>query len=96
VDVRIRFHPSGKTLQVPPGTTLLEAAREAGLPMASACGADGICGRCGVRVLTGVAALSAETEPERLVKQRNRIDPDARLACRARVSGDVEVTAAYW
>jgi uncharacterized 2Fe-2S/4Fe-4S cluster protein (DUF4445 family) len=96
VDVRIRFHPSGKTLQVPPGTTLLEAAREAGLPMASACGADGICGRCGVRVLTGVAALSAETGPERLVKQRNRIDPAARLACRARVSGDVEVTAAYW
>jgi uncharacterized 2Fe-2S/4Fe-4S cluster protein (DUF4445 family) len=96
VDARIRFHPSGKTLRVPLGTTLLEAAREAGLPMASACGADGICGRCGVQVLAGAASLSAETGAERSVKRRNRIDPAQRLACRAAVSGDVEVTATYW
>lgn len=76
--------------------TLLEAARRAGLPMASACGADGICGRCGLRVLTGAGALSAESADETEVKRRNRIDPDLRLACRAGVHGPVAVTASYW
>ena len=78
------------------GTTLLEAARRAGLPMASACGADGLCARCGVRVLAGGTSLSPETEAERRQKRRNRIDPALRLACRAAATGDVEVTAGYW
>ena len=96
MDARIRFLPSGKTAWVPAGTTLLAAAREAGLPMASACGAHGLCARCGVRVLAGAEALSPEQDDERRAKARNRIDPAQRLACRARVSGDVELTATYW
>ena len=96
MDALIRFQPSGKTLRVARGTTLLEAARCAGLPMASACGADGLCARCGVCVLAGAEALSPETEAERRQKRRNRIDPALRLACRAAVAGNVEVTAGYW
>jgi len=92
----VRFQPSGKELRVERGTTILEAARRAGLPMASACGADGICARCGVRVLAGARGLSPETEPETRQKQRNRIDPSLRLACRVEAFGDVEVTAGYW
>jgi ferredoxin len=64
--------------------------------MASACGADGICARCGVRVLAGALALSPETELEARQKQRNRIDPSLRLACQAAAHGDIEVTAGYW
>jgi len=96
MDALIRFQPSGTTLRVAAGTTLLDAARRAGLPMASACGADGLCARCGVRVLAGAGSLSAETESERRQKRRNRIDPELRLACRAAATGDVEVTAGYW
>ena len=92
----VRFQPSGKELRVERGTTILEAARRAGLPMASSCGADGICARCGLRVLAGARGLSPETEPETRQKQRNRIDPSLRLACRAEAFGDVEVTAGYW
>jgi len=92
----VRFQPSGRALRVERGTTLLEAARRAGLPMASACGADGICARCGVRVLAGALALSPETQAEERQKRRNRIDPALRLACRAAALGDVEVTAGYW
>ena len=64
--------------------------------MASACGADGICARCGVRVIGGAEFLSPETDAERRQKRRNRIDPSLRLACLARATGDVEVTAGYW
>jgi 2Fe-2S ferredoxin len=92
----VRFQPSGRALRVERGTTLFEAARRAGLPMASACGADGLCARCGVRVLAGALALSPETQAEVRQKQRNRIDPTLRLACRALALGDVEVTAGYW
>ena len=95
-DPLVRFRPSGRALRVERGTTLLEAARRAGLPMASACGADGLCARCGVRVLAGAEALSPTTEAEERQKRRNRIDPALRLACRARALGDVELTAGYW
>ena len=96
MQAEVRFQPSGRCVQVHRGTTLLEAARQAGLPMASACGADGICGRCGVTLLDGADAVSPETGNEAEVKQRNRIEPSQRLACRAHVNGSVEISASYW
>lgn len=79
-----------------PGTTLLEAARCAGLPVASACGAEGPCARCGMIVLSGADSIPEETAEEVAAKQRNRIDPEQRLSCRVSVAGDLEVTAIYW
>jgi ferredoxin len=96
MDALVRFQPSGTSLHVTLGTTLLEAAHRVGLPMASACGADGICGRCGVEVLRGAAALSPEAAGESGVKRRNRVAAELRLACRACVLGPVEITASYW
>ncbi|CAN5539024.1 PDR/VanB family oxidoreductase [soil metagenome] len=43
---------SGKTLQVPPGRTILDCLTEAGLEPPSSC-RQGICGTCEVRVLAG-------------------------------------------
>jgi adenylate cyclase len=94
--VWVRFLPSGESVEVCSGTTLLEAVKEAGLPIAEACGAGGLCGRCGVRVAESARALSEETEAERIAKSRNRIDPSLRLACLVTVAEDVEVTADYW
>jgi len=92
----VRFEPSGRRVRVTAGTTLLAAARGAGLPVASACGAEGLCARCGVRILDAAAPVEAETSREAEVKQRNRIDPELRLACRVQVSSDLAVTATYW
>ena len=50
---RVEFHPSGKTVQVPPQTRLLDAARQAGVKIESPCGGDGTCGKCLVRVTGG-------------------------------------------
>lgn len=94
--VEVRFHPSGRRLSVAPGTTLLEAAQNAGLPMASACGADGLCGRCTVKLLGGGQNVSTQTPGETRVMLANRAEPRQRLACCARVNGPVEVTASYW
>ena len=92
----IRFEPSGRTLRVATGTTLLAAAREAELPVASACGADAICARCGLEILRGGAEIAPESDHERRIKQRNRIDPKLRLSCLIEVSRDLVVTAPYW
>ncbi len=96
MDVSIRFLPSGRSIRVPEGTTLFEAGRRAGLPIAGACSADALCGRCGVRLLHGAGDVPEETTEERELKRRNRIDPELRLACRIAPTGDVEVTTPYW
>lgn len=92
----VRFQPSGRALRVAPGATLLDAAREAGLPMASACGADGLCGRCVVRILEGGEALPPESDLETRAKRRNRVSDELRLACRVAPAADVEITTPYW
>ncbi|MCA9509638.1 MAG: (2Fe-2S)-binding protein [Myxococcales bacterium] len=94
--VPVRFEPSGVCVQVAVGTKLLEAARAAGLPVASACGADGVCARCGMRVLEGADALAPETPREVEIKRRNRIDAELRLACRTEVRAPLVATTTYW
>jgi ferredoxin len=81
---------------VPPGTTLLDAAVAAGLPIARSCGAEGVCAKCGLRVVAGGEMLAPPSESETRIASRNRLDADLRLACRVIVSCDVTVTASYW
>jgi uncharacterized 2Fe-2S/4Fe-4S cluster protein (DUF4445 family) len=50
---KVIFRPSGHGVQVPPGTDLLEAARQAGVELEAACGGEGTCGKCAVRVVSG-------------------------------------------
>jgi len=94
--VTLRCQPSGREHRVPRGTTLLDAVRGAGLPIASACGAEHLCGRCGLEIVASGTPLPAETEAERRVKLRNRVDPASRLACCVRVEADTVVRAPYW
>ena len=78
------------------GTSLLDAARAAGLPIASACSGVALCARCGLDILAGANALDPERDDERQQKRRNRVPAEQRLACRAGVRGDVTATATYW
>ncbi len=62
--------------------------------MASACGDELVCAKCGVRILSG--GVTRESSRERDVKRRNRVPGELRLACTIRVQEDLEVTADYW
>src|SRR5512147_3007399 len=90
----LSFLPSGITREVAKGTRLIDAVRDAGLPIARACGDDLVCAKCGVRILAGHVAREAAVE--RRAKQRNRVAPELRLACALRVQGDLTLTADYW
>ncbi len=49
----IEFLPAHATVEAPPGTPLVAAARTAGLDLELPCGGDGSCGRCIVRTTGG-------------------------------------------
>lgn len=47
---RVTFQPDETEILVPPGATVLEAARQAGIALATPCGGKGTCGKCLVRL----------------------------------------------
>ena len=85
--VPVTFEPAGVTTWVVAGTTLTDAARQAGIMVPAPCGGRGVCGSCGVSVLAGALASADEAERAMLVRAR----PGIRLACRATVVGPVTV-----
>jgi ferredoxin len=83
---RVTFQPRGRTVDVEEGRTLLEAAESAGVEIQSACGGQGICGQCKVRVTAGEAPIT-DAEYDHL--NENDIKEGLRLACQFRVASDV-------
>jgi uncharacterized 2Fe-2S/4Fe-4S cluster protein (DUF4445 family) len=49
----ITFQPSGKSIDVDPGTELLDAAKLANIEIATPCGGKGSCGKCLVSIVSG-------------------------------------------
>ncbi len=80
----VNFEPLGRRVRVAPGTTLLDAARQAGVGLNAVCGGAGTCGTCCVRVVAG--EVSPPTEAE-----RDAVADGLRLACQTRVLSDVRV-----
>jgi len=75
---------------------VLDAARRAGAPLGSSCGAVGVCARCRVRIVDGATSLSAPTNIELRTAASRGFANDERLACQAVVFGDCTVTTTYW
>lgn len=91
---KVTFMPSGRSVLVEPGTSVFEAVQKADLPIANSCGAEGACGKCGLRVIRG--RVSPATDHERTVRLRNRVDEGLRLGCLTEVQTDLIITADYW
>ena len=83
----VRFEPSGSVIEIAPGKTLLEAARELGIPLAATCGGRGTCGKCRVRILDGVPSESGQKERASL--SESDLAQGWRLACQQVVSGPI-------
>lgn len=80
----VDFQPLGRRTRVPEGTTLLEAARQAGVGLNAVCGGAGTCRTCRVRIVEGVVTPPTDAEQRVLAE-------GLRLACQVRVLGDVRV-----
>jgi uncharacterized 2Fe-2S/4Fe-4S cluster protein (DUF4445 family) len=86
MSVSVRFYPKGITVEVEPGSTLLEAAFLAGVEINSACGGKGTCGRC----RTIVSGKFGSKQTDQIMP--GDWDMGYRLACMTKVLGD---TIAY-
>ncbi len=85
----VTFWPSGRSVKVKPGTTLLDAARRAGVPIQTRCGGKAACFMCKVNVRPG-SDLMPISEQERR-KLGGLDEGGTRLSCQARIRGKAEV-----
>jgi len=86
---QVDFEPIGKRVDVTSDTTLLDAARRAGVGLTSPCGGARSCGRCRVVVLAG--QVSPADESEQALLTESELQSGYRLACSARVQSRVKV-----
>lgn len=84
---KIVFLNAGRRAEVAAGTTVLEAADALRVPIGRVCGGGGTCSTCRVEVVVGAEHLSPIQENEIAYE----LGPGVRLACQARVEGDVAV-----
>jgi len=83
---QVTFLPSERVLHTNPGTTLIRAARQAGLHINASCGGNGVCGKCRVMILEGIVdgGISDKLSLEDIRK-------GYRQACTAIITGDTVV-----
>jgi len=92
---KITFFPENKSGEVSEGETVLEAAERLGVALNHECGGVASCSTCRVRISAGsggAPVLSEMDVDEKEVLDREQLDGDYRLACQAKVRGDVTVT----
>jgi len=84
----IVFQPEGRRGVFPKGITILAAAKDLGIDLASICGGMGLCGKCKVVIRSGGELLNPLTSSEMKCLEPGEIKAGFRLACQARgVSG---------
>jgi len=83
----VKFLPEGKRNVVEDGATVIAAAIDGGVDLANICGGKGYCRKCVVEVLQG--ELSPPTDQERKRIPADKLSHGYRLACQARVHGNV-------
>ncbi len=80
----ITFRPSGKSIEVPSNTELLDAARQAGVEIDAPCGGKGTCGKCLVRIRDG----HVDTSSSLGVLSADVVAAGHVLACRTRLGAE--------
>jgi len=93
------FQPSGRRGRVEHGKSILEASRELGVGIENICGGKRTCGKCRVVVQEGffekfglsstMANLTPLSDEEREKLKPEEVKANYRLACSARIRGDV-------
>jgi ferredoxin len=83
---KVRFIDQGVEIDVPLGTTLLKASKQAGAPEGDACGGVCACSTCHVYVEKGSDLLSpAEDDEEDILDKAFDVRMSSRLGCQAKI-----------
>lgn len=85
----VTYLPEGTKVEVPDGTSILEAARKCGAPVGSACGGVLACSTCHCYVVKGLDSLGdREDAEEDILDKAFDVRPVSRLGCQAKLAGE--------
>jgi 2Fe-2S ferredoxin len=88
----VRFLQEKIEIEVPEGTSILEAARKCGAPEGDRCGGVCACSTCHVYVVKGLDNTSdVEDEENDILDKAFDVRVESRLGCQAKITGDVDV-----
>jgi uncharacterized 2Fe-2S/4Fe-4S cluster protein (DUF4445 family) len=85
----VTFLPSYRKIDVPRGSTILDAAQRAGLNINVVCGGQGKCGKCVVYVQSGKTEFDRQKHSRFFTEEE--LAKGACLACATSVQGDLQV-----
>lgn len=89
MSAKITFWPSGVSIEVKAGTSILSAARKAGVLIQTRCGGNAACFMCKVKIRPDSDLLPIADEEKRKLAG---LEVDGfRLACQAKARGRVDV-----
>lgn len=83
----IVFQPHGVRTDAIAGTTVMDAASEAGVKIERHCGGVGVCGKCRISAFQGEEFLSPLTPTEKKLLNSEEIASGVRLACCTKIEG---------
>ncbi|HEX3697571.1 MAG TPA: 2Fe-2S iron-sulfur cluster-binding protein [Polyangia bacterium] len=91
---KVKFEPDGIEIDVPVGTTILEASNKAHAQVGSACGGVCGCSTCHVYVKEGLADLSPASEREEdIMDKAFDVRANSRLGCQSKILRDSTIVA---
>jgi 2Fe-2S ferredoxin len=86
---KVRFIDQNIEVEVPVGTSLLDAARQADAPEGSACGGVCACSTCHLYIEEGAALLSeADEDEEDILDKAFDVQMTSRLGCQSKILRD--------
>ncbi|WP_321508259.1 ASKHA domain-containing protein [uncultured Methanoregula sp.] len=85
----VTFLPTYRKVEIPRGTTILDAAQKAGLNINVVCGGQGKCGKCVVYIQSGRAEFDRQKYGRFFSEEE--LQKGACLACETLVQGDLHV-----
>lgn len=96
--VEVTFLPDGQRVRVPAGRRILGVVLAAGRPIGRSCRGAGICLACGVWVEGPLSPIAGD-EAALIARRAGPTTRGAarwRIACLARIEGDVRIGTDYW
>ncbi len=84
--VHLTFTPANRTVRVPPGVSVFDAASWNGIAIDSTCGGHGTCRKCLVRLTAGSAPV---TRHDRRTFSEDQLGDGWRLACLVKATHDL-------
>lgn len=88
---KLTIEPLACTASIPQGTIIMQAVNHMGGGIRGECCGAGTCGKCRI-IATPSSSLSELSEAEREILSSSQIQHAYRLACQAKLIGDVTVT----